>query len=237
MPAGRKPIDLGFAEFAAQLVTELHDAVLFAQDEQETRRAKLADLAALPLEQFARRFVANEQVDTELIRLFPAAGGKASRIQIGAAFKAASEKGAETPALQAKLGVRLAARDFKVRGKQMALAASGVKAIRDATRLRLAEVRLKSLRQAATQGMPRVVIDSGRINVKLSFRLDELAKMTGGRAGGGRLAPATLSAIGDTAASKMRYRLIVRQVNEETMPAGPTQASGIGELDLTFKTI
>jgi hypothetical protein len=34
----------------------------------------------------------------------------------------------------------------------------------------------------------------------------------------------------------MRYRLIVRQVNEETMPAGPTP-SGIGELDLTFKTI
>ena len=34
-----------------------------------------------------------------------------------------------------------------------------------------------------------------------------------------------------------RLRLIVRQVNDQTAPATPDAASGIGELDLTFKTI
>jgi hypothetical protein len=33
-----------------------------------------------------------------------------------------------------------------------------------------------------------------------------------------------------------RLRLIVRQVNDDTAPAEPAAASGIGELDLTFKT-
>ena len=237
MAAGRKPVDLGFAEFAAQIVTELHDALLMAHDEQETRRAKLADLAALPIEQFARRFIANEQIDAELIRQFPAAGGKSTRIRIGAAYKAASQKTAETPPIQLKLGVQLAARDLRVRGKQTTLAADGVKTIRDAIRLRLAETRMKTLRQAATQGLPRVVIDSGRVNVKLSFRLAELGNAAVRPVGAGQLALSNVSGIIGTPGSKLRYRLMVRQVNDETMPNSPTQASGIGELDLTFKTI
>jgi len=31
--------------------------------------------------------------------------------------------------------------------------------------------------------------------------------------------------------------LMVRQVNEQTTPVSPTESSGIGELDLTLKTI
>ena len=77
MANGRKPVDLGFAEFAAQVVAELHEGLLVAQDEQESRRAKLAELSSLPLEEFARRFITNEQVEAELVRLFPAARGKA----------------------------------------------------------------------------------------------------------------------------------------------------------------
>ena len=34
-----------------------------------------------------------------------------------------------------------------------------------------------------------------------------------------------------------RLRLIVRQVNEDTTPTEPSAVSGIGELDLTFKTV
>jgi len=238
MAAGRKPVDLGFAEFAAQLVSELHEALLFAQDEQETRRAKLADFAALPLDQFARRFVTNEQVDAELVRLFPAGRGTAHAIRSGAAYTPAAGKRAEAPAIQAKLGLRLAPRDLKLRAKRAELAATGVKTIRDAVRARLAEARLKTLRQAATTGMPRLVIDSGRVNVKLSFRLADL-EQTGARpTKSGFAVPLTnLATLAAAGSGKPRYRLLVRQVNEETMPVPPTDGTGIGELDLTFKTI
>ena len=63
MANGRTPIDLGFAEFAAQLVAELQEAVCSAQSEQEARRAELAERAAMSVSQFARRFVVNNEVE------------------------------------------------------------------------------------------------------------------------------------------------------------------------------
>jgi hypothetical protein len=54
MAKERTPIDLGFAEFAAQLVAELQEAVSSALGEQEARRAELAERAALDVAQFAR---------------------------------------------------------------------------------------------------------------------------------------------------------------------------------------
>ena len=77
MANGRKPVDLGFAEFAAQVVAELHEGLLVAQNEQESRRAKLAELSSVPLEEFARRFITNEQLEAELARLFRGSRGKA----------------------------------------------------------------------------------------------------------------------------------------------------------------
>src|SRR6266705_2579277 len=157
MPNGRKPVDLGFAEFAAQVVAELHEGLLVAQNEQESRRAKLAELSSLPLEEFARRFITNEHV--------------------------------ESPAIQSKLGIQLTPQDLRVRGGRTQLTAKGVKNIREALRMRLAEPRLKTLRQAATQGIPRLVLDSGRVNVKLTFRLVELEKVGVRRARGSLIVP------------------------------------------------
>ncbi len=238
MPNGRKPVDLGFAEFAAQVVAELHEGLLVAQNEQESRRAKLAELSSLPLEEFARRFITNEQVEAELIRLFPAGRGKAHRIRVGASYVAKTAKHAESPAIQSKLGIQLTPQDLRVRGGRTQLAAKGVKNIREALRMRLAEPRLKTLRQAATQGIPRLVLDSGRVNVKLTFRLVELEKVGVRRARGSLIVPLdTLLNILKAESPRPLYQLMVRQVNEQTTSVSPTESSGIGELDLTLKTI
>ena len=88
--------------------------------------------------------------------------------------------------------------------------------------------------------MPRVVVDSGDINVKLSFRLVDLDKL-GARTG--KDAEIPLKPLASTIASKdgspqPRLRLVVRQVNSQTTPSPPTTAaSGIGEFELTFKTV
>jgi hypothetical protein len=237
MANGRKPVDLGFAEFAAQVVAELHEGLLVAQNEQESRRAKLVELSSLPVEEFARRFITNEQVEAELVRLFPARGGKAHRIKLGAIYMPKTAKHAESPAIQSKLGIQLTQQDLRVRGGRTHLSQKGVKSIREALRTRLAEPRFKTLRQAATQGIPRLVLDSGRVNVKLIFRLEELEKVGVRRAKGNAIVPLnTLVNILKAESPGPRYQLIVRQVNEQTTPS-PTQSSGIGELDLTLKTI
>ena len=103
--------------------------------------------------------------------------------------------------------------------------------------MRLAEPRLKTLRQAATQGIPRLVLDSGRVNVKLIFRLEELEKVGVRRAKGSAIVPLnTLVNILKAESPRPRFQLVVRQLNEQTTPS-PTECSGIGELDLTLKTI
>jgi hypothetical protein len=238
MANGRTPMDLGFAEFAAQLVAELQEAVLAAQAGQDDRRAELAELAAGGVTQFARRFVTNDQIDLELTRLFPAPGAKGHPIRAGLSYRAARGTRAETPPLQTKLGIRLAARDLRARGKgRVVLTQNGVKTVREAVRLRLAETRLKALRQMAAQGMPRVVVDSGRVNVKLSFRLVDLDKIGAQKAKDGVVVPLRPLAGGKGGDRLSRLRLVVRQVNEQTAPLTPDAASGIGELDLSFKTV
>jgi len=219
-------------------VAELHEGLLVAQNEQESRRAKLAELSSLPLEEFARRFVTNEQLEAELVRVFPARKGKVHRISAGASYVAKTAKHAESPPIQSKLGIQLTPQDLRVRGGRTQLSPKGVKSIREALRMRLAEPRFKTLRQSATQGIPRLVLDSGRVNVKLMFRLEELEKVGARRAKGGAIVPLnTLVNILQGESPRPRYQLMVRQVNEQTTPVSQTESSGIGELDLTLKTI
>ena len=236
MANGRTPIDLGFAEFAAQVLAELQEGVDSAQSEQETRRSALAERAAMTVSQFARRFVADDDVDAELSRLFPAAGKKGTAVAVGRSYRAAGAKRAEAPAIENKLRIKLGARDLRTRGSRSTLTARGVASVREAVRLRLSEARLKALRQTVTQGLPRVVVDSGRVNVKLSFRLVDLNKL----AAGPNAAIAPLKSLTDTAGKGGRVkqlRLTVRQVNDDTAPPAASGSSGIGELDLTFKTV
>jgi hypothetical protein len=73
--------------------------------------------------------------------------------------------------------------------------------------------------------------------VKLTFRLEELEKVGVPRAKGTAIVPLnTLVNILKAESQRPRFQLIVRQVNEQTTPS-PTESSGIGELDLTLKTI
>ena len=75
------------------------------------------------------------------------------------------------------------------------------------------------------------------MNVKLIFRLQELEKVGVRRAKGSVIVPLnTLVNILKAESPRPRYQLMVRQVNEQTSPS-PTESSGIGELDLTLKTI
>ena len=79
------------------------------------------------------------------------AEGKQSRIRAGARYLAKTAKHAESPPIQSKLGIHLTPQDLRVRGGRTQLSPKGVKTIRQALRMRLAEPRLKGLRQAASK--------------------------------------------------------------------------------------
>jgi hypothetical protein len=103
--------------------------------------------------------------------------------------------------------------------------------------MRLAEPRLKTLRQAATQGIPRLVLDSGRVNVKLMLSIAELQKIGVRDAKRSVIVPLnSLVSILKAENPQPRYQLIVRQVNDQTLVT-PTEPTAIGEIDLTLKTI
>jgi len=73
------------------------------------------------------------------------------------------------------------------------------------------------------------------VNVKLIFRLQELEKVGVRRAKGSVIVPLnTLVNILKAESPRPRCQLMVRQVNETGLP---DKSSGIGELDLTLKTI
>jgi hypothetical protein len=177
----------------------------------------------------------NNDVDAELARLFPAAGGRGSAIAAGRPYRPTGTRQTESPPVQSKLRIKLGPRDLRKRGNRLAFTARGVASIRAAVRLRLAETRQKALRQTVAQGLPRVLVDSGRVNVKLTFRLVDLDKL-GARPNGAVVPLKPLVGISAKAEALKRLRLIVRQVNEDTAPGEPSAASGIGELYLTFKT-
>src|SRR4051794_23729394 len=101
MPDKRQSEEVGFAEFAAQLVAEVHEAVLAAQAHQDDRRAQISELASMPVERFARMFITRDQVEAELVRLLPARGGKTHSIRAGMNYRPQLGARPEMPALQA----------------------------------------------------------------------------------------------------------------------------------------
>jgi hypothetical protein len=86
------------------------------KNEQESRRAKLVELSSLAPEEFARRFVTNAQVETEIVRLFAARSAKSHRIYVGANYVGKTARHAESPPIQSKLGVHLTPQDLRTRG-------------------------------------------------------------------------------------------------------------------------
>ena len=94
--------------------------------------------------------------------------------------------------------------------------------------MRLAEPRFKTLRQTATQGIPRLVLDSGRVNVKLMFRIEELEKVGARRAKSSAIVPLnTLVKILKAQGPRPRYQLMVRQVNQQTTPLPRQSPAGL----------
>lgn len=236
------PMEMGFAEFTASLISEVFDAVANSQAEQEQRLAGITAAASLPLEDFAEKFITNDQVDGELARLFPSSEPKhLHAIYTNAPYTPKTFASFETPALESTLGVILERKDYRVnKGGRISLTNSAVKKTRLAARLRLAETRQITLRALVRQGIPRVIVDSGHVNAKLTFqvtRMEEANKPVYKS----RLAAPLRDLVqmpGITLPPSLKQvRLLVRQVDDRAPQTSQMQVNIFGEVEITFKTI
>jgi hypothetical protein len=165
----RIPVDLGFTEFVSSLLAEVMQAVVANQADQERRRAELLAAASSSAEVFAEQHVSEADVEVELARLFPStAEDRPHDAARGTPVKLDPDRGVlDGPPYEALLGVRLAATD--VSAETGRLLARGERRLATAARAALAERELAVLRDVAERGLPRVVVDHGRISARLTF--------------------------------------------------------------------
>lgn len=162
------PVDLGFTEFVTSLLSEVVSSIVIAQSDQEQRLAELSAAAAMDLEEFAAAHVTTDDVEAWLAEQFPSTDpDRPHDAVLDAPYTPASDDAGEAPPFEAVLGVELIRRDL--RGDPPTLGQAGVRKIQEAARTELAASELLVARQLAERGIPRVIVDAGRISAKLTF--------------------------------------------------------------------
>lgn len=242
------PIEIGFAEFVAKLISETFDAVVIAQAEQEQQLADITQMVSQSLDTFAHQAILDEEIETELTLLFPTDDEERPHaVFVGAPYQPATKDLPENPPFRSLLGVELVRGDFQ-RGKLTELA---VVKIKQAVRLSLATARYNALRQVVTRGMPRVIVDGGRINAKLTFRITLIEEPEEEQppppSPPPPVAPLVQTIVGITPLQRFtgltrpfispNVRLTVRQVNDQAPQTTQVQANVFSEVEVTFKTV
>jgi len=239
MPVTPEPIQVGFAEFVAKLIAEVLDALVSSHLEQEKRISELGAAAAMTPEEFAERFITEDQIDEELKQLFPGdSETHPSAVYVGAPYRPKSEEDSERPPVLLELGVVLQPGDYTKKKGDCRLTASGVQKIRNAARLKLSQLNYRSLQDLLRRGVPKVVADGGRINAKLTYELVEAqaAKKAALHPAGSPAQRAPLPVFVPSGALA-NLRLMVRQADERAPQVQNLKVNVFGEVELSFKTI
>jgi hypothetical protein len=234
------PSDMGLAEFMAKLIDETFEAVAASQAEQEQRHRRLLEMSGLSLDEFASRVITDDEIERELARLFPSESeDRLHGIYPGARYQPqAHDVFAPPPAIRTMLGLELHRSEYRVTRQRGAtsLKREAVEKIRESLRLRIAAVRLAAIQQAVERGVPQVIVDSGRIDAKLTFQVIRTEDADTPKLRDRLASPSyPLSSINMDELSKVR--LVVRQADEKAPQTSNLQANVFGEVEITFKTI
>jgi hypothetical protein len=236
-----KAIEVGFAEFIAKLVSEVFDAVVTSQVNQEKRIAELSYAAGLPSEEFAEHFVTDEQTTAELERLFPGDSDEhPTAIYAGAPYRSKSEGFSELPPIHAVLGITLKKGDYRVVKKQTVLTSAGVSKVKSAVGQHLAKEHQTAVQEIIRRGLPRVIADAGRVNAKLTYeilKIEDDAKLEKATALGALLKPLGQAVFIPESGVLSKLRLVVRQADERSPQTQKLKVNVFGEVELEFKTI
>lgn len=250
------PVEVGFSEFIARLISEVFSSIVTAQADQEERYAELLAIAALEPAEYAAQQLSDLELLAELQRLFPPReedGDQPHAIYLGSPYLPAKEGQAESPPL-ALIGISLAKEDLRTqRGGPALMRESAVEKIITRVAEILAVGRLSILKELAARGIPRVLVDSGRINGKMTFHLldeetdgatDESTETVNSSvtlAANSRLSTLASSSLKSVLLPQARIlpnvKVLVRQADERAPTSSQVTANVFGEVEINFKTI
>lgn len=249
-------VELTLAEFVGKLISETFQAVIGSMVEQARQQGAIITGTELELAEFALEFISDNDVEEHLSALFPwRADSHAHAIFKDASYQPARNDQVEKPAIMELTGYEMEEADFD----SLQLTERGVERIKSAVRMNLAEDRQKALITLMRQGVPRVIVESGRILSKVTFRVnqqgttgkgntDSKESDTAGRKGATRVVESKPIRTGMLASKLKRIspmifkpeildstRMLVKQADDEAPQT--SEAKVYGEVEIKFKTI
>ena len=166
------PIELGFAEFVAKLISEIFDATISSQAQQQEKILEMQNMLLQPDSVFLDAMLSQEyfirEVDLLLEGYFPSDSDHLAHvIYEGAPYTPAKANKKENPLIKEQLGIDLGNGDFLPKKNQ--LTSQGVSKIYEKAGEPLAIQKRVIFRQLVENGLPNIVVESGKINAKLTF--------------------------------------------------------------------
>lgn len=254
-------IELTLAEFVGKLISETFQAVISSMVDQVRQQGAIIAGTELELAEFALQFISDNDVEEHLSALFPCRDDShAHAIFKGATYQPARNDLVEKPAIMELTGYKMEKADFKSpQGEKCQITEEGVKKIKSAVRMNLAEDPQKALIALMRQGVPKIIVDSGRILAKVTFRViqqestgngntDSNETDTAGSEGAARNVEPRPIRTGMLTSKLKRLspmifkpgildstRMLVKQADDEAPQT--SEAKIYGEVEIKFKTI
>lgn len=162
--------ELGFADFVAKLISDTFTAVLTSQSEQRQKLEELTQLANLKPDELITLFSNDsdilQQVEQQLREWFPANNEIGHEVHEGAKYQVPTVTKPEEPNYSERLQLELRkGEDYKA-GK---LTKVGVQSINRQMLLLLALEQQAAIKGLVAEGIPKLVVDGGKVNAKLTF--------------------------------------------------------------------
>ncbi|MDF7798310.1 hypothetical protein P4C99_02480 [Pontiellaceae bacterium B1224] len=169
----KKLADLGLAEFVAGLISETFEAVSSSLEDQIRRHSDLEMAADLNISEFSEMYITSDQVEEAAFQLFGSEENE-NPAQKGSAYLPPTNNQMELPAFFKALGVELKEEvHFTKSGRTFMLTEDGSDLVFDGIRERLAVEQQTVLQNMLNSGIPKIVVDRGKIVSKVTFDLTE----------------------------------------------------------------
>ena len=159
--------DLDLTEFVSKLIQDTFNAITISSKEQAEVYYELKRLTALDFDEFREKYIIQSDVDAKLLELFPLEEDSQGlhAINVGLAYQYNPETKEESPSLYYALGYNSS--DSQKKSKRLSL--ETVTAVNELVKDLLAKQKYSSFQDIMSRGVPRVMIDSGRILAKISL--------------------------------------------------------------------
>ncbi|GFD87835.1 hypothetical protein KUL152_00610 [Tenacibaculum sp. KUL152] len=166
--------ELGFAEFVAKLISDTFGAVLASQIEQQDKITELTNLLSLSEDEFVAMCMQDDdlvfQLEENLKQRYPFDSDTAHAVYKGAPYQPPTQQKEEQPPFFNDLGISL---EEKLHFSGKKLTEEGAKKIKKAVMLNIAQKQRQLLSDVLINGIPKLSVDHGKINAKLTFSMKD----------------------------------------------------------------